>query len=160
MPNNSIAREFPVRYGRTYKVVLALTLPSLLIIPFILVLSRFKDLPEWQIWTFIILILGSVIGLSLWLVSNVYPKAIISIGKQEINLVFNKEKLLSPSDFSFMVSDIVNFKAGAIGSGNYYNFETQNPRRKFQISALSYEEGDLIAFDEAISLIDELVNHP
>lgn len=153
-----LIRDFPVRYGHTYKVVLSITLPSLLIVPFILIMSRFQSLPEWQVWTFISLFIGFIVGISLWLVFRVYPKAILNINRKEISLLFNHEYLLTPKDFTFNVSDIVSLKKGALGNGDFYNFEIKNPSRKFQVSAISYDMEDLIDFYEAMAEISEMVN--
>jgi hypothetical protein len=153
-----LIRDFPVRYGHAYKVVLSITLPSLLIVPFILIMSRFKSLPEWQVWTLISLFIGFIVGISLWLVFRVYPKAILNINRKEISLLFNHEYLLTPKDFTFNVADIVSLKKGALGNGDFYNFEIKNPSRKFQVSAISYEMEDLIDFYEAMAEIEEMVN--
>jgi hypothetical protein len=149
-----LIRDFPVRYGHTYKVVLCITLPTLLIVPFILIMSRFKSLPEWQVWTLISLFIGFIVGISLWLVFRVYPKAILKINRKEISLLFNHEYLLTPQDFTFNVSDIVSLKKGALGNGDFYNFEIKNPSRRFQISAISYEMEDLIDFYESMMEIE------
>ena len=151
-------KEFPVRYGRTYKVVLALVLPSLLIIPFIFLMIGFKELKEWQEWTIIYTFLGAVIGLSIWLSLRVYPKALFCISRHEISLVFDHDYLLAPSDFTFNVEDITAFKEGTIGTDSYYIFETRNPHRKFQISSVSYKVEDMLDFNEAMAEIGEMVN--
>lgn len=152
-----LIKDFPVRYGHTYKVVLCITLPSLLIVPFILLMTRFKSLPEWQVWTLISLFMVFIVGISLWLVFRVYPKAILNINRKEISLLFNHNYLLAPKDFTFNVSDIASLKKGAMGNGDYYNFEIKNPSRKFQVSAISYEVEDLIDFYEAMAEIEEMV---
>lgn len=149
-----LIKDFPVRYGHTYKVVLCITLPSLLIVPFILIMSRFKSLPEWQVWTLISLFMGFIVGISLWLVFRVYPKAILNINRQEISLIFNHEQLLAPKDITFNITHIVTLEKGAIGNGDYYNFEIKNPPRKFQVSAISYKVEDLIDFYEAMAEIE------
>ena len=94
--------------------------------------------------------IGFIVGISLWLVFRVYPKAILKINRKEISLLFNHEYLLTPQDFTFNVSDIVSLKKGALGNGDFYNFEIKNPSRRFQISAISYEMEDLIDFYESM----------
>jgi hypothetical protein len=150
--------EFPVRFGQVYKLVLAILLPCLLMIPFIFIMTNFRSLEEWEVWVLIYSFLGIIIGLSLWLAIRSYPKALLCISHQEISLVFNRDNLLAPQDFSFNVADITAFKEGIIGTDSYYIFETKNPHRKFQVSAVSYEVEDMLDFNEAMVKISEMVN--
>jgi len=152
-------KEYQVRYGQTYKVVLAIILPCLLIIPFIFVMQLFKSLEEWKLWTIILTFLGAIIGLSIWLVFRIYPKALLCINKHEISIIFNHEYHLAPADFSFKIEEISSFKVGFIGNGDQYVFETQNPIRNFQVSAVSFKVDDLIDFNEVMVQIDGMVNN-
>ena len=151
-------KEFPVRYGRNYKVVLAIILPCLLIVPFIFLMQKFKSMEEWEVWVVIYTFLGAIIGLSVWLVLRIYPKTIFCIRYNEISLVFDHTNLFSPKDFTFNVEDITAFTEGTIRTDSYYIFETQNPSRKFQVSAISYKVEDMLDFNEAMVEISELVN--
>ncbi len=153
-----MVKEFPVRYGQVYKLVLAILLPCLLIIPFIFIMTNFRSLEEWEVWVLIYSFLGVVIGLSIWLSLNAYPKAMFCIRHKEISFVFNRDNILAPKDFSFNVSEIAFFKQGIIGGDDYYIFETQNPSRKFQVSAISYKVEDMLDFNEAMAEISEMAN--
>lgn len=149
-----MVKEFPVRYGHVYKVVLAILLPCFLIIPFIFIMTNFRSLEEWEVWVLIY----SFLGFSLWLALNAYPKAMFCIRQKEISLVFNRDNILAPKDFSFNVSEIAVFKLGIIGGDDYFIFETQNPSCKFQVSAISYKVEDMLDFNEAMAEISEMVN--
>ena len=139
-------------------MVLAVVLPSLLIVPFIFVLQRFKPLEEWKVWIIIYGFLGGIIALSLWLAFRTYPTSILSINNNEINLSFKRTSFLSPPDFSFSISDIKSFRRSEIGGYEYYIFEIQNPFRKFQVSSASNSFEDLVSLDEAMLEISELVS--
>ena len=151
-------KTFNVRYGRNYKVVLAIVLPCLLIVPFILLMQYVKFLEEWKVWVIIYIFLGCIISLSLWLVLRVYPSTEFSIRKNEISLSFDHSNFLSPPDFSFLIADITSFTRGEIGEAEYFIFETCNPSRKFQVSASSDKVEDLLSFNEAMVEIGEMVN--
>lgn len=151
-------KQFPVRYGRNYKVVLAIILPSLAIVPFIFWMQGFKSLEEWKIWLIIFVFLGVIIIMSIWLAMRVYPEAILTINKDEISFSFTAGKLMSPVDFSFNLSDITSFKRHEINGAEYFLFETQNPYRKFQISASTSSVEDLLSFNEAMSIMNESLN--
>ncbi len=156
--NVLMVKQFTVRYGRNYKIVLAIVLPCLLIVPFILWMQNQKSNEEWIIWLNIFAFLIAVIFLSLWLVLQTYPRALFSINKNEISLSFERSNFLNPSNFSFNVIDIKSFTLGKIGGDEYYVFETRNPSRKFQISASSRQLEDLLSFNEAMVEISEMVN--
>ncbi|MGE0635698.1 MAG: hypothetical protein AB7P01_04600 [Bacteroidia bacterium] len=150
-------KTFPVRYGRNYKVVMAIVLPCLLIWPFIEALQLLKPLEEWQLWLSIFAFLGIVSAFSVWLAMRVYPPAFMSIDKDRISLTFDAGNFLSPSDFTFLISDITAFTRGEVGSDEYYIITTQNPRRKFQLSASTYSVEDMLLFNEAMVEISEKV---
>ena len=156
--NTTTAKTFAVRYGRNYKVVLAIILPCLLIIPFVLLLQVFKSLEEWKIWLIIFVFLGAVISLCLWLVLRVYPPTELNINENEISLSFAHRNFLSPADFSFNVADITSFTRHEIRGDEYFVFETRNPARKFQISPSSDSIDDFLSFNEALTAIGEAVN--
>ena len=153
-----MVKTFNVRYGRNYKVVLAIVLPCLLIVPFILVMHQYPDLEEWKVWVIIYTFLGCVISLGIWLALRVYPPTELSIHKNEISLWFDHSNFLSPPDFSFQIADITSFTRGEIGEAEYFIFETRNPSRKFQVSASSDKVEDLLLFNEAMVEISEMVN--
>lgn len=152
--------QYIVRYGRNYKLGLAIVLPSLLLVPFIIFLSAFKSLQEWMLWLIIFGFLGIVISLSMWLVFRVYPLATIIITQNEISLLFKRSGLPGPSDFSIYISDIHSFTRHQIGGNDYFLFETRNPFRKFQVSAASDSLEDIISFYEAMSELGEKVEDP
>ena len=152
-----MVKQFKVRYGRNYKVVLAIVLPNLLIAPFIWLMLRFQSLEEWKLWLIIYIFLGGLISFSIWLALRVYPSTVLSINKKEISLSFSRDNFLSPKDFSFNVSQITSFTNKEIREVEYFIFETRNPRRKFQISSSSYKVEDFLSFNEAMVEISEMV---
>lgn len=152
-----MVKQFNVRYGRNYKVVLAIVLPNLLIVPFIWLMLRFPSLEEWKLWLIIFTFLGCLISFSIWLALRVYPPTVFSINKKEISLSFSPGNFFSPKDFSFNVSQITSFTNKEIREVEYFIFETRNPYRKFQISQSSYKVEDFLSFNEAMVEISEMV---
>ena len=151
-------KQVNIRYGRNYKVVLAIVLPCLLIWPFILLMQQFKSLEEWQVWVIIYAFLGVIISLTLWLVLNVYPKATLSFYRDEISLTFKPGIFPGPSGFSFFLPDIISLTLHQIGGDGYYVFETRNPKRKFQVSPVSRSLEELTSFNEMMEEIREKIN--
>ena len=152
-----MVNQFKVRYGRNYRVVLAIVLPNLLIAPFIWLMLRFPSLEEWKLWLIIYIFLGGLISFSIWLALRVYPPAVFRISKNEISLSFAPGNFLSPKDFSFNVSQITTFTRAEIRGDEYFIIEVRNPHRKFQISPSTYKVEDFLSFNEAMVEISEMV---
>ncbi len=146
----TVYNEFPARVGQIYKVVLAIILPCLLIVPFIYFLQyvRFKE--EWFLWIVIVVFLAMLITLSLWLVLHSYPKALISIQETTIDIRFKKQLFFGRKNISFYFSDIISCTSKQLGDDEYFVIKTKNPNRKLQISASSNNEHDLVAFERAM----------
>ncbi len=150
-------KTFPVRYGRNYKVVLAIVLPGLLTWPFIEAMQLVNPEPEWLLWVTIFSFLGVISILGVWLAKRVYPATSLSIDNDKVSLKFDPSNFLSPTDFTFTIADITSFTRGEIWGSEYFIFVTQNPKRKFQLSASTFKVEDLVSFTEAMAEISEKV---
>ena len=152
-----MGKQFNVRYGRNYKVVLAIVLPNILIVPFIWFMLKYQHLEEWKLWLIIFIFLACLISFSIWLALKVYPPTVFSISKNEISLSFDPGNFFSTKDFSFNVAQITSFTSGKISGDEYFIFETRNPHCKFQISPYSYKVEDFLSFNEAMVEISKMV---
>lgn len=155
-----MSHEYPLRYGRNYKVVLAIILPCLLIIPFVFLMQNevLKFLAEWQIWTIVFLFLGLLIALCLLLVLSVYPAAVLVISGDELSIQFERRYWFSPANFSFKFDEIVSFTSNFIGTDEYFIIKTKNPSRTFQISVISRSIEDIDSFGKVTMLINAHLN--
>ena len=145
--------SYPVRYGRNYRVVLAIVLPALSIVPFIFIMRLFTFENELQEYIAIYLFLAVLAVCTLWLVKNIYPKAIVGVQGEQISIHFPEHNFLSPANFSFQISDITSHTIGSIGTDEYLLLELKNPPRKFQISPRSYSEEDTDAYNSVVVLL-------
>ena len=150
-----MTNDFPVRYGHSYKVVLAIVLPALSIVPFIFIMRLFQLENELEEYFFIFSFLGVLILSTIWLVKNIYPKAIVDIQLDQITIHFQNNNIFSPKNFTFKIADIKSFTPRKIAGTDYLVLETQNPNHKFQLSARSYSEEDYLLFNEMMVLINE-----
>jgi hypothetical protein len=153
-----MTKQFYVRYGSTHIVILAIILPCLSIVPFVLVMQLFKPLPEWLVFFIILAFLGGLVLLVLWLVKSVYPKAILTLNEKKISLRFKQGNFLSPADFSFCPADVTSLKIGDLRGDDYMRFKLKNPVRKFQLTAGAYGIEEYLAFNEAMVEISEMVS--
>lgn len=154
---NEQSQRFNIRYGSNIKIVLAIVLPCLLIVPFVFLMQYFKPMEEWLVWLIVFAFLIAVALLSVLMAVRLYPKALLSINEQEISLTFESGMFLTPKDFSFIPSDICSFTRHELRGDEYYRFRTQNPTRRFQVSSLSYSIEDLSLFSEAMAEVGKLV---
>jgi len=150
--------QISVRYGRNYNVVLAIVLPCLSIVPFILFMQAYKHMQAWKVWIAIFAFLALVISLSIWLAIKGYPPTVLNISNHEISLSFEPGNFLRPSDFTVNIVDIISCTRKEMGGDEYYVFKTKNPVRTFQLSASSVSLEHLLSFSEAMEEISERVN--
>ncbi len=147
--------EFNVRIGRNYKIVLAIVLPCLLIVPFIFILRGYGPLEEWSVWVIIFVFLAILMSLCLWLVLHLYPKAAISFRQNGMTIQFQKQVFYRRANISVNFSEIISFTNHQLGGDEYYMVKTKNPKRKFQLSPVSDSVNDLLAFEQAMLQIAE-----
>lgn len=150
--------EFKVRFGRNYKVVLAIVLPGLLVAPLIMAMQLLPDLEEWQIWLIIFSFLTIMISFSVWMALRVYPPCVMRIDGNRISMTFNANHSFRPADFSFYINDITFFERGEIRGDEFYVIRIRNPRRTFQLSADAYEVDAYLSFNQAMVEISEKIN--
>lgn len=151
----TIHYEFPARVGRNYKVVLAIILPCLLIVPFIYFLQCNRIEAEWNLWAVIIVFLALVIALSLWLALRSYPRAVICIQQNTIKIQFKKPAIFSHNNISINFSDIISFTSKLLGGDEYFVMRTKDPKRTLQFSPSSNNENELLAFERGMQQIAE-----
>ena len=151
-------KQYTVRYGHIYKLIIAIILPALSIFPFIWLMHMYGPQKEIQQYVIIFVFLGILILFTLWLVLSIYPKALLYIGEKEITLSFIESGFLKPKDLSVKIADITNMSSYKITGNDYILFTAKNPSRKFQLSALSYNSLEYEEFNIAMNEIRELVN--
>lgn len=151
----TIHYEFPARVGRNYKVVLAIILPCLLIVPFIYFLQGNRIEAEWNLWAVIIVFLALVITLSLWLALRSFPRAVISLQQNTIKIQFEKRAIFSRNNISINFPDIMSFTSKQLGGDEYFVMKTKGPKRKLQFSPASNNKNDLLAFERGMLQIAE-----
>lgn len=154
-----MVKDFPVRYGSMYKIVLAIVLPCFLTIPFIQLMQPYKHMAEWKMMLIIFLFLAALTCIVWWIIIRVYPATILRIDNNVISLSFDKGNPFAPGDFSFNTEDIVSLTRQEIGIDEYFVFRTEGPVRRFQISAASGKWEDSVLFCEAMEEIAAKVSN-
>lgn len=151
-------KQYQVRYGQAYKIVIAAVLPSLSLVPFIWLMRFFASSNEWMQYLTIFAFLAAFILFTVWLVLIIYPKAILSVDEKEIKLHFTENTFLKPDDFNVRIGDITYVTPYKIAGNDFIVFKIKNPSRKFQLSAISYNTEEYVGFNTAMNKIRELVN--
>lgn len=149
--------QHAVRYGRNYRIILAIVLPCLGIAPFIWIAQYIKLPEEWQEYVLIYAFLGLLITIVFWLIKNVYPKATLIIGDNYFSVNFVKKGLFKHRDFSVNLDDVIRFNTGDMAGDDYIRFKTKNPNRTFQLTARTHSEEHNNEFQTAMwKLSDKL----
>ncbi len=152
-------KQYPVRYGHLWKLVMAIVLPPLLsIYPFIWLMPVFVPDNDWVQYFVILGFLGLISLFTVWLTLRVYPKALLTVDENEIGLCFGGTGWLQPNDFNVTITDITYMSPYNIIGNDYILFKTQKPSRSFRLSARSYDEDVIAEFNEAMELVRALVD--
>jgi hypothetical protein len=151
-------KQYTVRYGHVYKIIVAIIGLSLSILPFIWLMRLYVKVNEWQTYVIIFAFLAILFLITIWVVLRIYPKTILYIDKKEISLSFTEYSFLKPDDFSVKIKDITYLTPLKITGNDSVIFITKNPSRKFRLSAPSYNSLEYEEFNIAMTEIREMVN--
>jgi hypothetical protein len=137
--------------------VLAIVFPPLFIVPFIVAMAQFPNLPDWAVWLGIILFMGISIAGVLYLVRQLSIKVIYTIDGNQHHIKVVQPSVLSPSSFSFETQHIRNFATDTTDNGTYVSMHITTYPGRFNIDANSKSEEDINAFYELVGVIEQLV---
>jgi hypothetical protein len=151
-------KQYTVRYGHVYKIIVAIVGLSLSIVPFIWLMHLYVKVNDWQTYVIIFSFLAVLFLFILWVVLRIYPKATLYINENEISLSFTEYSFLKPDDFSVKIKDITYLTPLKITGNDSVVFITKNPSRKFRLSAPSYNSLEYEEFNMAMTEIREMVN--
>lgn len=151
-------KQYTVRYGHVYKIIIAIVGLSLSILPFIWLMRLYVKTNEWQTYVIIFAFLAVLFLFVIWVVLRIYPKATLYINEKEISLSFTEYSFLKPDDFIVKINDIIYLTPLNINGNDSVVFKTKNPSRKFRLSAPSYKLQEYEEFNIAMAEIREMVN--
>lgn len=148
---------YRVKLVQSYKVVLAIIFPPLFILPFIVVMTQFRDLPDWAVWLAIVTFMAACISSVLYLVRQLSIKVVYTIEGSQHHIEIVQPSILSPSSFSFETQSIRNFATDTTDNGTYASLHITTYPGKFNIEANSKSEEDTNAFYELVGFIEQQV---
>ncbi len=148
--------QYNVFYNKTMHTVLALVITPLFIIPFLYILVHyFPGLPDSVLVPCIIAMMGTVIGLSLWLVKKSNRKALLSLSNDGFAITFDDP----PTSRSFEVhsTEIIECRQHYKNGNIYMSLKTSVAPFTFNICATSRESDDIAEFIVLMQKITEMV---
>lgn len=158
MPTSDIPpdrKTFRVRVAQAWKVVLALVLPPLLILPGIWLLAQFRGLPESVVAGVITVMVVSVCGAAIWLVFRSIPHVDYSVEGERHQVEVLRPTLLSVRSFDFGIGEVTGFRVGESKGRLYFTLTMSGYPGKFSINADSDREKDVEQFRELLLLVAE-----
>ena len=148
-------RIFRVRLAQAWKVVFALVLPSLLVVPGIWGLAQFRGLSEAMVGVAITVMVLAVCGASVWLVFRAIPHVDYSVEGERHQVEVLRPNFLSVRSFSFGIGEVTGFEVGQAEGKLYFTLTVRGYPGKFSINADSNREGDVEKFRELLLLVAE-----
>ncbi len=144
-----------MRLVQAWKIVLALVLPPLLILPGILLLAQFRGLPDSVVGGAITVMVLSVCGATLWLVFRCIAQVDYSVEGERHQVAVLRPTFLSVRSFAFGIGEVTGFQVGQSKGRLYFTVTLGAYPGKFSINADSDREGDVAQFKELLLLVAE-----
>ncbi|HLP50785.1 MAG TPA: hypothetical protein VK154_07870 [Chitinophagales bacterium] len=143
-------REYKLRMVQKGKVVVAIVLPAVLILPLVYVTTKYPAMPAWLLISLIVAAMGAMIALVLWLIKRVAPKVLVRVSKEGLQVEFIIKGFLMPANFAINWNQLTNFWYDEYEGAWFMSFETNTRPAAFQLSPVSNNEGDVEIFAEAL----------
>lgn len=149
---------YPAQITQAYKVVLVLVFPPLLLVPLgVFLMAEYANMPDWLVITFIVLLMALTIGIVLYLIKKIAPKANYCIDGDMHYVEVLTKSFLVPSSFHFKTEDIHNFWADEHEGRVYFTIEKTGSPGKFSVNAASKSEEHARIFADLIMAVDRAV---
>lgn len=143
-------QEYKLRMVQKGKVVVAIVLPAVLILPLVYVTTKYPAMPAWLLISLIVAAMAAMITLVLWLIKRVAPKVLVRVSKEGLQVEFITKGYLMPADFTISWNQLTNFWYDEYDGAWFMSFETNTRPTAFQLSPVSNNEGDVEVFAEAL----------
>lgn len=138
---------------QAWKVVLAMVLPPLLILPGIWLLAQFRGLPEAVVGGVITVMVLSVCGAAIWLVFRSIPHVDYSVEGERHQVEVLRPTFLSVRSFGFDIGEVTGFQVGQSKGRLYFTVMLCGYPGKFSINAASDRAEDVARFEKLLRLI-------
>ncbi len=144
---------FRVRLAQAWKVVLAIVLPSLLILPGIFLLAKIRGLPESVVFGAITVMVFGLCGASIWLVFRSIARVDYSIEGMQHRVDVVRPNFLTVGSFDFATEEVTGFQVGRSNERLYFTLMLRGYPGKFSINAASDRPEDVAEFEELMRLV-------
>lgn len=152
-------KQYKVTYSKIINLVLAMTLPCLLIIPAIILMARYlPDLPDWAVGSIITVLMLLIIGIALKATFSMISKGVLILNDDGFVVEFTERKRFTPESFEIKIADITRFKPHIENANFYMSFTTTVAPGQFTISGNNNRDAeDMATFLELMQTIAQMV---
>ena len=152
-------KQYKVTYSKIINLVLAMTLPCLLIIPAIVLIARYlPDLPDWGVGSIITVLMLLIIGIALKATFGMISKGVLILNDDGFVVEFTERKQFTPESFEIKIADITRFKPHIANANFYMSFTTTVAPGQFTISGNNNRDAeDMVTFLELMQTIAKMV---
>ncbi len=152
-------KKYKINYNKTINIVLALILPSLTIIPVLVLLAMYMShLPDWGVGSIIAFFMVGIGLYTFYIIKKISPKGILTLRDDGFVVEFSETGFFVPGPFEIKIKDITNFFAEGNNAGYYMSFTTDIYPAKFNIGSVSKKEEDLASFTELMGAIAVMID--
>ena len=148
-------KTFRVRLVQGWKVVLAMVLPPLLILPCIYLLARIRGLSEPVVFGAVSVMVLSLCGAAIWLVFRCISLVDYSVEGEQHRVEVMRPIFLSVRSFGFGIAEVTGFQIFQSKGRLYFTVMMRGYPGKFSINAASDREEDAAQFRELMLLVAE-----
>jgi len=150
--------EYKLRFAQYWKIVWTIVIVPLVIFPFIYVMVQFPDMPQWLVLVIVCVLMACIILLVLWSVKIISPKIILTVTGDELRIEFLNKGFLLPEDFVLQWEQITHFWDDEYDGAYFMSFETEVKPYKFQVSAVTNNDDDVVIYAEALQNVTQRIN--
>ena len=144
---------FRVRLAQGWKIALAMVLPPLLILPSLLLLTKFRGLSEPVVFGVISAMVLSLCGAGIWLVFRCIALVDYSVEGERHRVEVLRPSFLKVRSFDFGIGEVTGFQVGQSNGRLLFTVMKRGYPGKFSINAASDRPEDVTQFKELMRLM-------
>lgn len=151
-------QQYDVRVSMTWKIVLAIIIPALMITPIMVALGLyFPQTPDWAVIAVIIACMAAAVLVVKFIVGKLSARALLTLQDDAFHVAFEEQNFYTPESFVVRKENIVNFSVNETNDKYYLSFTMKGKPANFNLEALSSNTEHTAAFAELTEVLSVLV---
>lgn len=142
----------------TWKIVLAIIIPALMITPIMVALGLyFPQTPDWAVIAMIIACMAAAVLVVKFIVGKLSAKGLLTLHDDGFQISFAEQNFYTPRPFNVQRENIVNFSVNETNDKYYLSFSVKGKPANFNIEALSGSKAHIADFTELTEVLSVMV---